>query len=74
MYVGRKFDELDNIPVAEWDIKELLYHHDMMDNLVSYLNAQGNSRHKQIIEEIEKRGGRGGDRGAWDHSSRMIYD
>jgi hypothetical protein len=74
MYVGRAFDELDDVPLSEWDMKELLYHHNMMREMLPFLNAQGTSYHHKIIEEIERRGGVPGDRGGWDHSSRIIYD
>jgi hypothetical protein len=74
MYVGRKFDELTNVPLDKWEMKELLYHHDMMNELVQFLNVQGTSYHHRIIEEIESRGGVSGDQGGWDHSSRVIYD
>jgi hypothetical protein len=74
MYVGRKLDQLDDIPMSEWDIKELLYHHEMMNEMLDFMNAQGTSYHQKIITEIEQRGGVPHDRGSWDHSSRIIYD
>ncbi|CEH28902.1 hypothetical protein AM501_27060 [Aneurinibacillus migulanus] len=74
MYVGRKLDELSDMPIAEWEMKELLYHHDMMSEMAPFLNTQGISYHHKIIEEVEKRGGVPSDEGAWDHSSRIIYD
>ncbi|MBN6187901.1 hypothetical protein JQN58_13445 [Aneurinibacillus sp. BA2021] len=74
MYVGRRLDELNDVPLGQWEIRELLYHHTMMSEAAAFLNAQGVSYHHKIIEEIEKRGGIPGDRGGWDHSSRIIYD
>lgn len=74
MYVGRRLDELSDTPMAQWEMKELLYHHNMMNQMAPFLNTQGVSYHQKIIGEVEKRGGIPGDQGAWDHSSRIIYD
>ncbi|WCK55345.1 hypothetical protein PP175_05050 [Aneurinibacillus sp. Ricciae_BoGa-3] len=74
MYIGRKLDTLETVPLQDWSMNELLYHHDLMSNAVHYLNAEGVSFHGNIIKEIETRGGVPHDRGGWDHSSRVIYD
>ncbi|MFT9848704.1 hypothetical protein [Aneurinibacillus sp. REN35] len=74
MYVGRRLDELSDVPLAQWKIEELLYYHNMMSETAAFLNTQGVSYHHKIIEEIDNRGGIPGDGGGWDHSSRVIYD
>jgi hypothetical protein len=44
-------------PLAEWDLEELSYHHFIMSQMSPYMNQQGTSLHRQLIKEIEKRGG-----------------
>lgn len=57
MYYGRDLVELQSIPLSNWSMEELSYHHHMMSNMVSYMNQQGVSFHQDLIEEIVKRGG-----------------
>ncbi|WP_027415605.1 hypothetical protein [Aneurinibacillus terranovensis] len=74
MYIGRKLAQLDAVPLKEWEMNELLYHHDILSNTAQFLNVEGVSLHAQVIKEIEARGGVPHGRGGWDHSSRVIYD
>ncbi|PTX60745.1 hypothetical protein C8P63_10855 [Melghirimyces profundicolus] len=57
MYMGRTLDELTGVPVSEWEMEELSYHHFAMSQLSPLMNAQGISLHHQVIKEIERRGG-----------------
>lgn len=57
MYNGRNMDELSMVPLAEWDLEELSYHHFIMAQMAPLMNQQGISLHHQLIEEIERRGG-----------------
>ncbi|MGN1400056.1 MAG: hypothetical protein ACI4XL_00980 [Bacillus sp. (in: firmicutes)] len=57
MYVGRDMTELSMISKKEWKDSELLYFHHSLQQMVPYLNQEGNSIHTQIVEEIENRGG-----------------
>lgn len=57
MYHGRHIDELSMIPLTEWDLEELSYHHFMMAQMAPWMNQQGVSFHHQLIEEIKRRGG-----------------
>ncbi|MBO8173381.1 MAG: hypothetical protein H0Z33_16055 [Bacillaceae bacterium] len=74
MYVGRELEELEDVALSDWELKELAYYHHTMSQLVPFLNQEGVAFHNSIIKEIERRGGLKGDRGAWDHSSQIIYD
>ena len=74
MYVGRILTKLNDIPMEQWDIKELAYYHKAMGEMSDFLNSQGVSIHQKIINEIKSRGGLPHDAGAWDHSSEIIYD
>ncbi|RLQ92373.1 hypothetical protein [Falsibacillus albus] len=57
MYVGRDMTELSMLSKKDWKESELEYFHHSLQQMVPYLNAEGQSIHKQIIEEIESRGG-----------------
>jgi hypothetical protein len=60
MYYGRDFEELSMIPMSEWSMEELSYHHSVMSQLSPYMNQQGIEIHHQVIREIERRGGLSG--------------
>lgn len=74
MYVGRPMEQLEDVPLSGWEMKELAYFHHIMSQLIPFLNQEGVAVHNGIIKEIERRGGLPRDRGAWDHSSHTIYD
>jgi hypothetical protein len=59
MYMGRDLEELSAVPLAEWELEELSFHHFMMSQMSPWMNAQGVSLHQQLIAEIERRGGLG---------------
>ncbi|MGK5511682.1 hypothetical protein [Brevibacillus formosus] len=74
MYIGRELSELTMVPLADWEMNELLYYHHSFSQLAAYLSAEGASLHVKVIHELESRGPVNGDSGAWDHSSSPIYD
>jgi hypothetical protein len=57
MYVGRDMTELSMLPKSEWTDSELAYFHHSLQQIAPYLNAEGQTLHREIIEEIEARGG-----------------
>ncbi|MBM7650257.1 hypothetical protein JOC78_003242 [Bacillus ectoiniformans] len=57
MYVGRDMTELSMVSIKEWRETELAYFHHALQQMVPYLNAEGQSIHTEIIKEIEQRGG-----------------
>ncbi|MFC4077674.1 hypothetical protein [Salinithrix halophila] len=57
VYKGRNLEELTAVPLSDWEMDELAYHHDAMAQMSPLMNAQGISLHHQLIEEIERRGG-----------------
>lgn len=57
MYVGRDMTELSMMPKSEWKESELAYFQHSLQQMVPYLNAEGQTIHKEIIKEIEARGG-----------------
>ncbi|WP_449621585.1 hypothetical protein [Robertmurraya sp. Marseille-Q9965] len=57
MYSGRDMTELSMMSKAEWNDSELAYFHHSLQQIMPYLNSEGQSIHREIIEEIENRGG-----------------
>lgn len=57
MYTGRDMSELSMMSKADWEDGELAYFHHSFQQIDSYLNAQGQTIQKEIMEEIQNRGG-----------------
>ncbi|MED4156298.1 hypothetical protein [Priestia aryabhattai] len=57
MYRGRDMTNLSMISKKEWKDNELAYFHHSFQQITPYLNEEGQKIHRQIIEEIESRGG-----------------
>ncbi|RID84457.1 hypothetical protein [Mesobacillus zeae] len=74
MYVGRDLTELTMMSKSEWRESELAFFHHSLQQVVPYLNAEGQSLHRQIVEEIEKRGGIGRNEADYTHGTKPTYD
>lgn len=74
MYVGRDMTELSMMPKSKWDKSELAYFHHSLQQMVPYLNQEGQSIHREIIEEIENRGGLQRLEADYTHGTQIIYD
>ncbi|WP_042356735.1 hypothetical protein [Bacillus rubiinfantis] len=57
MYAGRDMTELSMMAVTDWQDAELGYFHHALQQIVPYLNSEGQAIHREIIEEIQNRGG-----------------
>jgi hypothetical protein len=57
LYRGRDMTKLSMISKKEWKDDELTYFHHSLQQITPYLNEEGRKIHRQIIEEIESRGG-----------------
>jgi hypothetical protein len=57
MYIGRDMTELSMIAKSDWDTSELTFFHHSLQQIAPYLNSEGLTIHREIIEEIENRGG-----------------
>lgn len=57
MYEGRDMTELSMMSIANWEEEELAYFHHSLQQMMPYLNAEGQTIHREIMEEIENRGG-----------------
>ncbi|KAA0561424.1 hypothetical protein ACQCWA_13055 [Rossellomorea aquimaris] len=74
MYVGRDMTELSMIPKNEWEKSELAFFHHSLQQIVPYLNAEGQSIHREIVEEIENRGGLNRGEADYTHGTKVSYD
>ncbi|KDE50296.1 MULTISPECIES: hypothetical protein [Geobacillus] len=74
MYVGRDMTELSMIPKTEWTDDELSYFHHSFQQIAPYLNSEGQTIHREIIEEIEARGGLGRREATYTHGTMPVPD
>ncbi|GLH65274.1 MULTISPECIES: hypothetical protein [Bacillaceae] len=74
MYVGRDMTELSMIPKSEWKDSELAFFHHSFQQIAPYLNAEGQTIHREIIEEIEARGGLRKSEATYTQGTRQSYD
>jgi hypothetical protein len=74
MYVGRDMTELSMIPKSEWDKSELAFFHHSLQQMAPYLNSEGVSIHRDIIGEIENRGGLKRNTADYTHGTKTVYD
>ncbi|PLT33012.1 hypothetical protein [Bacillus sp. V5-8f] len=74
MYVGRDMTELSMLPMSEWKESELAFFHHSLQQMVPYLNQEGQTKHREIIQEIEKRGGLGRHEADYTHGTEITYD
>ncbi len=73
MYVGRDMTELSMMSKKDWTDKELAYFHRNLQQIAPYLNVEGVAIHREIIEEIEDRGGFKQE-ASWESGSQIHYD
>ncbi|PQZ52553.1 hypothetical protein CQZ94_23965 [Bacillus sp. MYb209] len=57
MYTGRDMTELTMISKNEWKEDELAYFHHSFQQIMPYLNVEGQTIYKEVVKEIESRGG-----------------
>ncbi|WP_088043500.1 hypothetical protein [Bacillus sp. EAC] len=74
MYVGRDLAELSMTSKTEWKDSELEYFHHSFQQITGYLNVEGNMIQKEIIKEIESRGGLQRNEADWNHGTRQTFD
>lgn len=74
MYVGRDMTELSMVSKAEWRDSELAFFHHSLQQIAPYLNSEGVTIHREIIEEIENRGGIKRQEADYTHGTKTSYD
>jgi hypothetical protein len=74
MYVGRDMTELSMVSKAEWRDSELAFFHHSLQHIAPYLNSEGVTIHREIIEEIENRGGIKRQEADYTHGTKVSYD
>ncbi|RBP93258.1 hypothetical protein DFO70_106393 [Cytobacillus firmus] len=74
MFVGRDMTELSMMSKSDWKESELAFYHHSFQQIMPYLNAEGQTIHREIIEEIENRGGLKRQEADYTHGTRVSYD
>ncbi|WP_059172677.1 hypothetical protein [Bacillus sp. FJAT-27445] len=74
MYVGRDMTELTMKSKSEWEDSELAFFHHSLQQVVPYLNSEGQTIHREIVEEIERRGGLNRGEADYTHGTKVQYD
>ncbi|KAF0820499.1 MULTISPECIES: hypothetical protein [unclassified Cytobacillus] len=74
MFVGRDMTELSMMSKSDWKDSELAFYHHSFQQIMPYLNAEGQTIHREIIEEIENRGGLKRQEADYTHGTRVSFD
>ncbi|OEH91393.1 cytosolic protein [Bacillus solimangrovi] len=74
MYVGRDMTELSMTAKQNWKDSELQYFHHALQQIMPYLNVEGATIHREIVKEIEARGGLMRTEATWTNGTRVTYD
>ncbi|WML49824.1 hypothetical protein RCG23_07970 [Neobacillus sp. PS3-34] len=74
MYVGRDMTELSMTSKKGWNNSELAFFHHAFQQITPYLNSEGQTIHREIIEEIESRGGMKRGEADYTHGTEITYD
>ncbi|MGG3842333.1 cytosolic protein [Anoxybacillus kestanbolensis] len=74
MYIGRDLTHLQMISKREWKDSELAFFHHALQQVTPYLNAEGQTMHREIIEEIEARGGLQRNEATYTNGTRVFYE
>jgi len=74
MYVGRDMTELSMTPKGDWKESELAFFHHSLQQMTPYLNVEGQTIHREIIQEIEKRGGLQRNEATYTQGTEISYD
>jgi hypothetical protein len=74
MYIGRDMTELSMISKSKWKDSEIAFFHHSLQQMVPYLNVEGQTIHREIIKEIERRGGLHHQEADYTHGTEITYD
>ncbi|MBA4536323.1 cytosolic protein [Bacillus aquiflavi] len=74
MYVGRDMTELSMMPKNDWEDSELAFFHHSLQQIAPYLNAEGQTIYREILAEIEQRGGLNNKEATYTNGTRTSYD
>jgi len=74
MYVGRDIEELTMMPKSDWRDEELAFFHQTFQQTAQYLNAEGQSMYREIVQEIMRRGGFQKDEATYTSGTKISFD
>ncbi|QAV27630.1 cytosolic protein [Neobacillus thermocopriae] len=74
MYIGSDLTALQMISKREWKDSELAFFHHVFQQVTPYLNIEGQTLHREMIEEIEARGGLQRNEATYTNGTRVFYE
>ncbi|AXM88534.1 cytosolic protein [Anoxybacillus ayderensis] len=74
MYIGRDLTALQMIPKQQWKDSELAFFHHALQQVTPYLNVEGQTMHREIVEEIEARGSLQRNEATYTNGTRVFYE
>lgn len=74
MYVGRDMTELSMMAKSDWNDSELAHFHHSFQQILPYLNAEGQTILREIVLEIENRGGYGRHEATYTNGTKLSSD
>ncbi|XWN53801.1 cytosolic protein [Anoxybacillus flavithermus] len=74
MYIGRDLTHLQMISKREWKDSELAFFHHVFQQVTPYLNIEGQTLHREMIEAIEARGGLQRNEATYTNGTRVFYE
>ncbi|MCU9614644.1 hypothetical protein OEV98_13955 [Caldibacillus lycopersici] len=74
MYVGRDMTELTMLSMNEWRSSELAHFQHSFQQILPYLNQEGQTIYREIISEIESRGGLRRLEADYTHGTETVHD
>ena len=74
MYVGRDMTELSMMSKKDWTNKELAFFHHNLQQIAPYLNSEGVTIHREIVNEIISRGNMTDTDSSYEHGTRIHYE
>lgn len=74
MYIGRDLTHLQMISKREWKDSELAFFHHVFQQVTPYLNIEGQTLHREMIEEIEARGGLQRNEATYTNGTCVFYE
>jgi len=74
MYVGRDMTELSMMSKADWQDSELAFFHQSFQQILPYLNVEGQSIYREIIEEMHNRNSFKRNEADYTHGTSVTFD
>lgn len=74
MYVGRDMTELTMMSIEEWKDSELAHFHHSFQQIMPYLNQEGQTIYQEIMKEMQNRGGFKRQEATYTSGTQIVHD